>query len=350
MDKQQIDDIALRNMTLKVDDPRMQDGIVLYLPSDAVLEEILNVYHYTGYPKEKMYCSKCEAHRHAHGFTARLSNGQKVLLGSKCGADVFGTSWTEQELVFKHKEDRQSNLYSLDRLKEPLEGLESVVYPVIEILVNYNKMKLQVFTKMSSLYDRLKESASDDGMLRYTKKTTVIKEGSSSETDLKYVDYEYGKIDGYEALKNNYYDAKKLGDSVLEGARHIRKISNNTELYSTKTISVARRKFYDQVSSLINKIKDYHREAAFFEIGNFKKICEWNDTHRISTEVAELEDNTLYVNQDRAFVYKGSVPNIRQGYSDFLERVLETRLSNEKVKESRERKVRMSRMRRKNIA
>jgi len=118
-------DRELRNRQLLLIDPYEQPGLVKDRPEDAELSAVVNTYAFARYPAEKAYCCVCRGHHHKHGFTALLSTGDKVMLGSKCGADVFGEDWHTAEQRMKDEGKRQYELARLDRLEPILPRLRS---------------------------------------------------------------------------------------------------------------------------------------------------------------------------------------------------------------------------------
>jgi hypothetical protein len=81
-----LNDDHLRNQALKLKDPYDQRDIIYVIPEGAVLLDIVNIYTFDRWPKEKVYCAECGGRHHKKGFTALLGSGQRVLLGSTCGA------------------------------------------------------------------------------------------------------------------------------------------------------------------------------------------------------------------------------------------------------------------------
>ena len=87
------DDGQLRLQALRLRDPYDQPDLIFNIPSDAILLDIINIYVFERYPVEKVHCAKCGTRRHKFGFTALLASGDRLPLGSSCGAELFGESW-----------------------------------------------------------------------------------------------------------------------------------------------------------------------------------------------------------------------------------------------------------------
>jgi hypothetical protein len=109
-------DEELRKRQLQIDDPHSQPNLVNHIPPGVGVERIVNTYSYRLYPKQKAFCAKCEAFRHRDGFTAELDDGSWALLGSKCGADLWGESWKEATARFAEEVERTGLLKDFDDL------------------------------------------------------------------------------------------------------------------------------------------------------------------------------------------------------------------------------------------
>src|SRR4051812_12367643 len=109
-------DEHLRHQALKLRDPFAQFGLIWHIPEGAIFLDILNIYTFERWPKEKVCCVKCSRRNHKKGFTALLASGEKLILGSTCGAELFGESWTKAERRMEDRSDRQYEVLKLDRL------------------------------------------------------------------------------------------------------------------------------------------------------------------------------------------------------------------------------------------
>jgi len=106
----------IRNTVFRLTDPYDQKDLICYIPEQAKLLDILNIYEFERWPNEKAFCVVCKAHRHKKGFTAALTTGHRVLMGSACGQKKFGASWQEAEKRLQLRSDHQYELLMYDRI------------------------------------------------------------------------------------------------------------------------------------------------------------------------------------------------------------------------------------------
>jgi hypothetical protein len=116
-------DDELRTRDLKIDDPHDQPNLVNHIPKGVEPVRILNVYSYSKYPGDKAYCAKCDAKRHRDGFTVELDDGSSALLGSKCGAKIWGETWKEVADRFKDEFERAGTIIGFGRLVPELRSI-----------------------------------------------------------------------------------------------------------------------------------------------------------------------------------------------------------------------------------
>lgn len=111
-------DDELLEAQLVIDDPFNQAGLKTTLPEGAEVADILNIYNYKGYPQRKVHCAVCGSARHRMGFTLKLANGDLVLVGSSCGAEIAHESWAQHQKALKGQQDRQYYLRVLSRVRD----------------------------------------------------------------------------------------------------------------------------------------------------------------------------------------------------------------------------------------
>jgi hypothetical protein len=118
-----LSDAELRQRQLEIDDPHDQPNLTAHIPEGVSPVRILNVYRFSKWPAEKAYCSKCEARRHRDGFTVELDDGSSGLLGSKCGADLWGESWHDVAAQFDQELERAGIIRGFGRMLPELKSI-----------------------------------------------------------------------------------------------------------------------------------------------------------------------------------------------------------------------------------
>jgi hypothetical protein len=135
-------DDDLRVRVLEIDDPHVQPGLVNHIPPGVDVVGIINTYSYSRWPQDKAYCSKCEGKRHKHGFTAELDDGTFALLGSRCGAKLWGQSWHEAAGRFKEELDRAGTILGFDRMLPELRSIREALEswrPTVDCVAKHQK-------------------------------------------------------------------------------------------------------------------------------------------------------------------------------------------------------------------
>jgi hypothetical protein len=170
-----INDAQLRRLKLDIDDPHEQDGLVPAVPEGVELVEILNIYRSAKYPAVKVRCVKCKGARHRDGFTAELSDGSKILLGSKCGAELFGKTWGAAQDDLNELRDRQWYLLYIDQVAENLPAIRDALHDWAAVAKRFDGSRRRFKKAFASLYEMIGQAVVvDDGGLKLYRERRVI--------------------------------------------------------------------------------------------------------------------------------------------------------------------------------
>ena len=129
------------------------------MPKDAQLLDITNIYVFERYPREKVFCVECGGRHHKRGFTAMLTSGQRVLLGSTCGARLFKESWADAERRIEERADRQFELRKLDRMSTILRPLENGLIGWQAAMEHISGRRSAFDRQLGELASRVREAA-----------------------------------------------------------------------------------------------------------------------------------------------------------------------------------------------
>jgi hypothetical protein len=154
-----LSDAELRQRQLEIDDPHDQPNLTDHIPEGVSSVRILNVYRFSKWPTEKAYCSKCEAHRHRDGFTVELDDGTSAILGSKCGADLWGQSWHEVAAQFDQELERAGIIIGFSRMLPELKAIIVAFEkwrPMVRVVA---KNQRQFQSTMPETFRRLRNTA-----------------------------------------------------------------------------------------------------------------------------------------------------------------------------------------------
>jgi hypothetical protein len=149
----------IRNTVYRLTDPYDQSDLISCIPEDAKLLDILNIYEFERFPTEKAYCVVCKGHRHKRGFTAALTTGHRVLVGSRCGQKKFGASWEDAEKRLRLRSDHQYELLMYDRLTMIRPQLQAKLQQWLRVFEQLEGQKAAFSRIFGETASRLKEVA-----------------------------------------------------------------------------------------------------------------------------------------------------------------------------------------------
>lgn len=272
-----LSDKELRQQALKLSDPYEQRDLAWEIPAGVTLLDILNLYTFDQWPKQKVYCVHCRGHHHKNGFTALLSNGQRVLLGSKCGGELFDESWTDAEKRMKERTDRQWELAQLDRLKAALPSFQRLL-PSWRNAVDKIVARRETFKRhLGELASRISEAA-----LVHGGKLTALKEVSERPTEaspkgIRSVRYTIAALPGGELFKTERPLAAI--DDAIEAVEQVTRTIGQTDLLRTTTLRRSRRALEDTFDRLIDAAALCEAAEDFFTKECFALLVGWMNDH-----------------------------------------------------------------------
>jgi hypothetical protein len=306
----QFNDEQLRRQALKLTDPYDQSNLVWTVPDGAELLDITNIYVFERYPREKVFCVECGGHHHKRGFTAMLTSGQRVLLGSTCGARLFAESWADAEKRIEERADRQFELKKLDRfalISGPLEsGLIGWKSPLEQI-----SWRRAAFDKtLGELASRVREAANARAgaltVFRKVQSNAARQAGMKSLGNELHQEVTVGQIVGIEFLAS-LDPAKAIGRAidafyVLKGS--VSKTDNST----TKMLRDRRRGFERALEDVETSAKIHAGAEAFYTRSNFAEMVRWANEHGATQARYDLDANDVVRREGSAGGIQISLP------------------------------------------
>jgi len=167
----QYTDKELRSAQFLCAKPEAQDNLIGTLPEGADLVRLENLYAVSA-ATPKVRCAGCGSRLHRHGFTGLLSTGQRVLLGSTCGAKAFG-SWEIAKRELDGLRGRQYYLAAIDRLTENADAIEREFDLWLGCATALDATVAQFRAGMPDLFNALWGSARRGGQLTSLKRVQV---------------------------------------------------------------------------------------------------------------------------------------------------------------------------------
>lgn len=305
-----LSDKELRRQSLKLKDPYDQSALIWQIPAEAGLLSILNIYAFERWPTEKVYCAKCNGRHHKFGFTALLTNGKRVLLGSKCGADVFGESWHQAERHMKGQSDRQWELDRLDRLAP-------IVSPMRQALLSWeNKLAKAMGRKngfcntFTELASRLSEAANIHGGILTVTRELEMKSaqqagmgglGSTQNVTVKVADFIgadlFIQLDPVRAIQE-----------AISAIEVLKKTISATDAVPTTILRKKRKALERAFEDLEIVAKLYRGAQAMFTAKSFSTLADWTSRYAVTKDRYIWEDGALQFEDGRAQIYLPTEP------------------------------------------
>lgn len=271
---QRMNDRDLRNHQLLLSDPYDQDGLVRDIPDGATLSAVINTYAYEKWPNEKAYCCVCRGHHHKRGFTALLSTGDKVMLGSKCGSDVFGEDWGAAEDRMRDAERRKYELGRLDRLEPVLSDMRSRLLGLhrhIDAMVNRRRGFESAF---GDLVYYLRQ-ASDGALFEDVRQIDHGQSDRQGRTVFTSVRRTVGRYDGASFFEN--YEPLPQIDRALSAMATCAESFGATDSLSTPALTRRRRALEDGFEAIERAFAFHAAGRAFFRPANIDSVIAWSN-------------------------------------------------------------------------
>jgi hypothetical protein len=289
----------IRNTVFRLTDPYDQSDLISYVPEHAKLLDILNIYEFERYPTEKAFCVVCKGHRHKKGFTAALTTGHRVLVGSRCGQKQFGASWQEAEKRLRLKSDHQYELLMYDRLtmiRLPLLAKLQQWLRVFEQLEGRKAAFSRIFGEIAS---RLKEIAiRGNGRLTIHRKvrTSAFQQALARDDDDSKERATYEEVTVGTLLGPAFFDSLHTHRVVADAIQSVKDhgYENAFALDMTKRRRAVERSFED----LQRCAEIYQGVDAFLSPENFASLARWADQNDGIRRKLVARSNGLFFSDD----------------------------------------------------
>ncbi|WP_139307681.1 hypothetical protein [Methylobacterium sp. 275MFSha3.1] len=268
-----LNDHDLRRQALVLDDPREQTGLAYRIDPGVGLLDVLNIYNFPGFPVEKIYCASCQGHHHARGFTALTTKGDRILLGSKCGADAFGESWASAEKRMKERVDRQYELHRLDRFAPIYKPMQAALGAWIRPVEDLAYRLIGFRTNLGELASRAQEAAIRHGG-NLVINQRVRKRRSD---DPEWVEVPYAKLHG--AAMFSGFDRLNVVlaiEGAMKNMTDLVQMVPHTDRLSLPLMKRRRLRMEASFRQLEEVVAIYEAGQDFFTDASFKLLSEWS--------------------------------------------------------------------------
>ncbi|PJG50037.1 hypothetical protein CVM73_38535 [Bradyrhizobium forestalis] len=295
-----LSDAELRNRQLEIDDPHHQANLVNHIPEGVSPVRILNVYRFSKYPAEKAYCSKCEARRHRDGFTVELDDGSVAILGSKCGADLWGQSWHDIAADFGIELERAGIIIGFSRILPELKAVITALEKWRPTIRTVAKNQRQFQGVMPETFRRLRNAAVrvDRALMVHQQVRDLIKEaeyerryGNAPSTPF-YVMHErkVHELQGYAFFEHSNIEV--LYDLALQDLAAAVEVGSNTQLHSQHKLRMHRAKLGDAMERLERVASAVRAVQLFYASDNLVRVAHWIERDMPGEEF-EVGDHAL---------------------------------------------------------
>lgn len=289
----------IRNTVFRLTDPYDQSDLINCIPENAKLLDILNIYEFERFPTEKAFCVVCAGHRHKRGFTAALTTGHRVLVGSRCGQKKFGASWQDAEKRLRLRSDHQYELLMYDRLtmiREPLKAKLPQWLRVFEQLEGRKAAFSRIFGEVAS---RLKEAAiRSDGRLTIHRKvrSSAFQQALASGDDDGKERFTYQEVTVGTLIGAAFFDPLHTHKAV---AKAIQSVNDHSYEKALALDMTKRRKAVDRSFEELQRCAEIYNDVnAFLSPENFASVARWVDQNDGIRRKLVARSNGLFFGDD----------------------------------------------------
>jgi hypothetical protein len=274
-------DRELRRQALKLKDPYEQPALTWEIPKEVGLIDILNIYIFERWPREKVLCVKCGGHRHKHGFTAVLSNGLRVLLGSSCGRELFGESWVHAERRMKERSDRQWELDRLERLEPIVDLMRDALLTWESRVDRMLALKSGFFRMLGELASRVQEATNvHGGKLTVNRQVDMKTQSYGQSTAPVHVDVPVGDLVGADLFLD--FDAAGVIRQSVGAIDEVKEAFWGTDAVPTGLLRRRRLAFERTFGGLETAARIYRGGQEFFTPASFANLVNWTDRYTVT--------------------------------------------------------------------
>lgn len=319
----QYTDEEIRDADLRITDPYDQPDRVKKIPPGARLVDILNTYAFERWPEEKVRCVDCRAHRHKYGFTGLLDDGSRVLLGSSCGEEIFGTSWKQARNRLRDLSRRQGLLLRLDQLLPLIPELRRRLGEWHRTCERLEASRRRFGKAMPALYGALEGQAArgDARLMVYEKIRNIAAEEKATEDDGK-PKSKWVQREAHFAAGLAYFEATSPTAKIaatLALLKEVAQVGGNTDAMALAAMRKYDRRLADALESLRKIAGIYSGSVAFFEPRNLAGVAAWATASReikgrYSAAGRELRDD----NTDATMALPENYPPLNEALVDLF--------------------------------
>lgn len=268
----------IRNTVFRLTDPYDQGGLINHVPEHAKLLDILNIYEFERFPTEKAFCVVCKGHRHKRGFTAVLTTGHRVLIGSACGEKQFGASWKDAERRLRLRSDHQYELLMYDRLTMIRDQLRAKLPQWLRVFEQLEGRKAAFSRIFGEIASRLAEAANrGDGRLTIHRKVraSAFQQALARDDDDSKERFTYQEVTVATLTGRAFFDPLNTHQAV---AKAIQSVEDHSFEMALALDMTKRRKAVERSFEELQRCeKIYHDVNAFLSSESFANLSRWTD-------------------------------------------------------------------------
>lgn len=284
-------DEELSAARLQIDDPLATPRLSLEKPSADLTPAIVGEYHLSK-DHPRLWCCHCQGHRHHNGFVITNEGGANYLIGSKCGPDHYGLSFSFAQREHKAKVQRKG---VLERLAAICAAADTVNASIREILHSnglriVDQKREELRRASASAFSALAVSVRTGSMLYETVEVRDLEGERRRDEQLPpdksgpplYRDERMpiGRVVGTAVLrdKDDCRDHILSLRAAIEAVVRLRNADTNKQSLQTltKAVKVAEQAWDAAQESII----EAENAPAFFSADNLERLERWSAENR----------------------------------------------------------------------
>jgi len=316
----QLSDEQLSVARLQIDDPLATHHLCLEKPSADLTPAIVGEYHLSK-DHPRLWCCHCQGHRHHNGFVITNESGSSYLIGSRCGPDHYGLSFSLAEREHKAKVRRKGVLERLNSICANASAVSATIREILhsEALRLVDQKREELRQASDSAFNALSVSVRTESALyeivqvrdleaerRRDEQLPPDKSGPPLYRDERMA---IGRVAGVAVLR----DTGDCRDHLLALRAAIETVvrlrNQNTNSHPIQTLTKAVRAAEEAWDAAQESIIEAENAPAFFGPENLNRLERWSAENRYYRLTREGQ-NLLVKNRDSKERLVGALPTI----------------------------------------
>lgn len=223
-----------------------------------------------------------------------LGTGERVFLGSKCGADAFGEKWINAKKRMERFANRQYELDRLDRIEALASAMKNGLFRWERPMQSVMARRL-AFQSLGELSSRVGEAARLHGgqLTVWRDVDTKIATDAGMRVTAQALQIRVADLAGVDFFI--FFDTASAVERAQKALENVLKNLPTDDV--EYALMMRRRKTFEACfEDLQTAARIYRGAEAFFSKSNFRNIVDWSNKYRITSSryVFDEDEGTIF--------------------------------------------------------